>query len=70
MNVNNCAGARAGIELKLVWVSSYVGLIGKELVDVPTQQVALEGYIFDRTLSPSDFRSLASSSLMRAWQAK
>jgi hypothetical protein len=30
----------------------------------------LEGFIFDRPLSPSDFQSLARPALMRTWQAK
>jgi hypothetical protein len=34
------------------------------------RQAALEGYIFDRLLSSSDFQSLVTPALMRAWQPK
>jgi hypothetical protein len=69
MNVNNCAKAFART-VKLMWIPSHVGLVGYELVDERARQVALEGSIFDRPLSPSDFQNLARPTLMRAWQAK
>jgi hypothetical protein len=53
-----------------MWIPSHVGLVGNELVDDRAQQAALEGTIFDRPLSLSDFQSLARPELMRAWQAK
>jgi hypothetical protein len=59
-----------GIWVLLMWIPSYIGLVGNELVDDPAQQVALEGTIFDRPLSSSNFQSLARPALMRAWQAK
>jgi hypothetical protein len=59
-----------GIELKLIWIPSHVGQLGNELVGNRARQVALEGSIFDRPLSSSDFQSLARPALMRAWQAK
>jgi hypothetical protein len=55
------------IEVKLIWISSHVRVVGNELVDERAQQVALEGSIFDRPLSLSDFQSLARPALMRAW---
>jgi hypothetical protein len=58
------------IEVKLMWILSHVRLVGNELVDEQAWQVALEGTIFDRPLSSSDFQSLARPVLMRAWQAK
>jgi hypothetical protein len=57
-------------QLKLMWIPSHVGLVGNELVDERARQVTLEGSIFDRSLSASDFQSLARPALMRAWQAK
>jgi hypothetical protein len=59
-----------GIEVKLIWIPSHVGQLGNELVGNRAQQAALEGSIFDRPLSSSDFQSLARPALMRAWQAK
>jgi hypothetical protein len=59
-----------GIEVKLMWIPSHVGLVGNGLVDDRTRQAALEGTIFDRALSSSDFQSLARPALLRAWQAK
>jgi hypothetical protein len=53
-----------------MWLSSQVGLVGDELVDERAREVALEGFIYDRPLTPSDFQSLARPALMRAWQAK
>jgi ribonuclease HI len=58
------------IEVKLMWIPSHVGLVGNELVDEWARQAALEDSIFDRTLSTSDFQSLARPALMRARQAK
>jgi hypothetical protein len=46
-------------------------MVGNKLVDEWAQQQAeLEGSIFDRPLSSSDFQSLARPALMRGWQAK
>jgi hypothetical protein len=42
-----------------MWIPSHVGLVGNELVDEWARKAALEGSIFDRPLSPSDFQSLA-----------
>jgi hypothetical protein len=56
-----------GIRVKLMWIPSCVGLVGNELVDERVKQAALEGSIFDRPLSSSDFQSLARPALMRAW---
>jgi ribonuclease HI len=53
-----------GIEVKLMWIPSHVGLVGTELVDDRARQAALEGTIFDRLLSSSDFQSLARQELM------
>jgi ribonuclease HI len=44
-----------GIEVKLMWIPSHLRLVGNELVDELALQVALEGSIFDRPLSSSDF---------------
>jgi hypothetical protein len=63
----NCAGACARTEFE---VKSHVGLVGNELVNEQARLVALEGFIFDKPLSPSDFQSLARPALMKAWQAK
>jgi hypothetical protein len=60
--LNNCGGVFA-----LMWIPSHVG---NELVDERARQAALEGSIFDRPLSPSDFQSLARPAFMRAWQTK
>jgi ribonuclease HI len=59
-----------GIEVKLMWIPFHVGVVGNKLVDDRARQVALEGTIFDRPLSSSNFQSLARPALMRAWQAK
>jgi hypothetical protein len=59
-----------GMEVWLMWIPSHVGLVGNELVDERARQVALEGSIFDRSLSSNDFQSVARPALMRAWQAK
>jgi ribonuclease HI len=40
-----------GIEVKLMWIPSHVGLVGNKLVDDRVRQAALEGTIFDRSLS-------------------
>jgi hypothetical protein len=48
--------------LKLMWIPFHVGLLGNELVD--ERQAALEGFIFDRPLSSSNFLSLARLALM------
>jgi hypothetical protein len=53
-----------------MWIPSHVGLVGNELVDEQARQAALEGFIFDRPLSSSDFQSLARPALIRTWQAK
>jgi hypothetical protein len=45
-----------------------VGLVGNELVDREAQYASLNGSIFDRTLSPCDFQSLARPVLLREWQ--
>jgi hypothetical protein len=47
------------IEVKLMRIPSHVRLVRNELVDELALQVALEGSIFDRPLSSSDFQSLA-----------
>jgi hypothetical protein len=62
VSVNNCAGVFA-----LMWIPSHVR---NELVYERAQQAALEGSIFDRPLSPSDFQSLTRPAFMRAWQTK
>jgi ribonuclease HI len=59
-----------GIEVKLTWIPSHVGLVGNELDNERARQAALEGSIFDRPLSSSNFQSLARPALMRLWQAK
>jgi hypothetical protein len=59
-----------GIEVRLMWIPSHLGLVGNELVDERARQAALEGSIFDRLLSSSNFQSLDIPALMRAWQAK
>jgi hypothetical protein len=53
-----------------MWIPSHVGLVGNELIDDRARQAALEGTIFDRPLSSSDFQILARPALMRALQAK
>jgi hypothetical protein len=72
MNVNNCAGAyaRTKNDLKLMWISSPVELVGNEVVDERARQAALKSSVFDRPLYSSNFQSLARTALMRAWQAK
>jgi hypothetical protein len=72
MNIKNVCWSlcQNGIEVKLMWILSHVGLVGNEMVDERARQAALEVSIFDRPLSPSDFQSLARLALMRAWQAK
>jgi hypothetical protein len=50
-------------------ISRRTGGGGNELVNLRARQAALEGSIFDRPLSSSDFQSLARPALMRAWQA-
>jgi hypothetical protein len=47
-----------GIEVRLMWIPSHDR----------ARQAVLEGTIFDRPLSSSDFQSLAKPALMRAWQ--
>jgi hypothetical protein len=47
-----------------MWIPSHVGLLGNELVDERARQTELEGSIFDRPLSSSDFQSLARPVLM------
>jgi hypothetical protein len=42
-----------------MWIPSHVGLVGHELVDERARQEALEGSIFDTTLTLSDFQRLA-----------
>jgi ribonuclease HI len=59
-----------GIEVKLMWIPSHIGLVENELVDDRARQAALGGTIFNRPLSSSDFQSLARLALMKAWQAK
>jgi hypothetical protein len=59
-----------GIEVKLMWIPSHVGLVGNELADEQARQLALEGSIFYKPLPPNDFQSLARPALMRAWQVK
>jgi hypothetical protein len=49
-----------------MWIPSHVVLVGYEVVDEWARLVELEGSIFDRPLSPSDFQSLAGPTLMRA----
>jgi hypothetical protein len=53
-----------------MWNPSHVGLVENELVDDQAQQAALEGTIFDKPLSSSDFQSLVRPALIRVWQAK
>jgi hypothetical protein len=43
------------IEVKLMWIPSYAAIVGNELVDADTTAAALEGSIFERPLSPSEF---------------
>jgi hypothetical protein len=47
-----------------------VDSVSRELVDERARQAALEGSIFDRSLSSGDFQSLARPAFKRAWQAK
>jgi hypothetical protein len=47
------------IEVKLMWIPSHVGLVSNKLVDGEAQYASLNGFIFDRPLSPCDFQSLA-----------
>jgi hypothetical protein len=42
-----------------MWILPHVGLLRNEPVDERARQVALEGYIFNRLLSSSDFQSMA-----------
>jgi hypothetical protein len=58
------------IVVKLMWIPSHVGLIGNELVDGKALYVSLNGSIFDRSLTPCDFQSLARPVLLRKWQRK
>jgi ribonuclease HI len=58
---------RNGLEVKLMWIPSHVGLVGHELDDERARQAALEGSIFDKPLFLSDIQSLARPALMRAW---
>jgi ribonuclease HI len=69
MNIKNVCWSlcQNGIEVKLMWILSHVGLVGNEMVDERARQAALEVSIFDSPLSPSDFQSLARLALMRAW---
>jgi hypothetical protein len=53
-----------------MWIPYHVGLMVNELVDERARQAAFEGSIFDKSLSLSDFQSLARPALMRVWQAK
>jgi hypothetical protein len=46
-------------------IPSFVRLVGNELVDKRARKAALEGSIFDRLLSSSDFQSLAIPALKR-----
>jgi ribonuclease HI len=39
-----------GIEVKMLWIPSHVGLVGNEMVDDRARQAELEGTIFDRPL--------------------
>jgi hypothetical protein len=45
-----------------MWITSHVGLEGKELVDERARHAPLNGAFFDRPLSPVDFQ--------RMWQGK
>jgi hypothetical protein len=58
------------IEVKLMWIPSYLGLVGNDLVDREARNASLNGSIFDRPLLPSDFRSLETPVLLREWQKK
>jgi hypothetical protein len=53
-----------------MWIPSHVGLVGNELVDGEARYASLNGSIFDRPPSPSDFQSLARPVLLREWQRK
>jgi hypothetical protein len=53
-----------------MWIPSYVGLVGNELVHGEARYASLNGSIFDRPLSPCDFQSLAIPVLIREWQRK
>jgi hypothetical protein len=53
-----------GIEVKLMWIASHVGLVENRLFDVRARQAALEGSTFDTPLFSSDFQSLARLVLM------
>jgi hypothetical protein len=46
-------------------------MVGNELVDGEARYASLnDGSIFDRPLSPCDFKSLARPVLLREWQRK
>jgi hypothetical protein len=45
-----------GIEVRLMWISSHVGLMGNELVDERARPASLEDLIFDRPLFLIDFQ--------------
>jgi hypothetical protein len=47
-----------------MWIPSHERLVGNKLVDDRSQQAALEGSIFDKSWSSSDFLSLARSAFM------
>jgi hypothetical protein len=68
MNVKSRAEACARRELRWSWCRFY--LTYHELVEDRARQAALEGTIFKRPLSSSDFQSLARPALLIAWQAK
>jgi hypothetical protein len=53
-----------------MWIPSHVRLVVNELVDERVRRVALEGSIFDRPLSSSDFQSLGRPASIRSCQAK
>jgi hypothetical protein len=47
-----------------MWIPYHERLVGNKLVDDRARQAALEGSIFDKSLSSSDFQSLARLALM------
>jgi hypothetical protein len=52
-----------------MWIPSHVGLVRNELANERARQVALEGSIFDRPLSSSDFQSLAKRARQAKWDS-
>jgi hypothetical protein len=59
-----------GVEVEIVWIPSYMGLKGNEIVDEQARHAALNGAVFDRKHPPVDIQGLVRSVLPREWQGK